>query len=203
METWRKIPGLPHHEVSDRGRVRLLPHSRAYTRNGRWTFSVTVHVEGRVLKPCDDGRYLSVSIGRKKYLVHRLVLMAFARLPIGDEQCRHRNGKSKDNRPKNLLWGTGTENQFDRFDHGTACAGEDSYRAILTEKDVRQIMLLRSAGNGPKAIADALCLERSHVKHVIYGQAWNWLTELPRNRHGKTTRPAAVAAVNRHFDVLD
>lgn len=178
MEVWRTIPGTTFYEASSTGRVRSVDHSADYGR--RPGFKMLVR--GRVLRPFDNGKYLTVVIDRKARCVHELVTLAFhGPAPTPGLEVRHKNGRRLDNSADNLAWGTRSQNQNDRFDHGTACEGEKNYRAILTDDNVRQIMALRGK-LGPTAIAKAVGCERHLVKSVIYGQSWNWLTQLPRER---------------------
>ena len=182
-EVWKPIPGVPGYEASSEGRIRSLDRYAAYGRRP----GHTKRVRGCVLRPFDNGRYFTVHVCDETRSVHQLVNLAFnGEAPDPDHETRHMNGESHDNRASNLEWGTKTENQYDSFRHGTACAGEQNYRAVLTEGIVRQIMELRSK-LGPKAIAEALGIERHHVKSVIYGMSWNWLTGLPRRRYRKSS----------------
>lgn len=204
METWKKIPGLPeYYEASSAGRVRTL--ARRVERRGKGV----MFYKGVVLKPFDDGRYLKVTADRKTQDVHRLVLAAFSGpVPFSGAVCRHLNGNSKDNRAENLAWGSHEQNQMDRFDHGTALAGESHCRTRTTEAKVLAMMELRNAGKGPKAIADATGCSIKTVEHVLYGESWNWLTNLPRKRYGArkeqaSTSNTAVPAVQQFFDIID
>jgi hypothetical protein len=185
IEEWRKIPGFPdQYEVSNTGKARILDHVRGSCR----------HRQGHELK-AKGKRYLLVSMKGKNQLLHRLILKAFkGPPPFPNARCRHMDGVKTHNWPSNLKWGTDTENQNDRFTHGTACEGQKNYRAKLTEADVVQIMKLRGKMT-PTEIGDVVGCDRSLVKHVIYGQAWNWLTGLPRKRY----RPAAKTTVDKFF----
>lgn len=178
-EQWRDIPGRSGYQASSTGRVRSLtrriPHGRHA--GARRT------LQGRVLSPYDNVRYLTVSLNGETLSLHRLVLTAFKGLPPSAEhECRHMDGDSRNNEPSNLEWGLPSQNQFDRFTHGTACEGEKNYRAKLTEREVRRIVALKGK-LGPKDIADRVGVEVHFVKSVIYGCSWNWLTGIPRRRY--------------------
>lgn len=178
-EVWQDIPGFAGYQASSEGRIRSLtrrvPHGRG---QGRWRI-----LQGQIIVPYDNGRYLTVRLSRETLLVHRLVLAAFKGLaPTDKHECRHLNGDSRDNRPQNLEWGLRTENQFDRFAHGTACEGEKNYRARLTTEEVHSIVSLKSEF-GPNIIARKIGVDKHLVKSVIYGCAWNWLTGIPRRRY--------------------
>lgn len=97
-EIWSGIDGHPRYEVSSLGRVR----SNAKPTRG-WV----------ILSPYTSGPegYLQVSVdARKKYLVHRLVAVAFLSPIDGSEIVNHKNGIRTDNRVENLEWTTTSEN---------------------------------------------------------------------------------------------
>lgn len=180
MEIWRAVPDSDFYQASSLGRVRSIDHLAEYKRRPGNHQKL---MRGRVLKPFDNGKYLTVNIDGQTRCVHEIITVTFhGPTPAPDYQVRHRNGRRLENQADNLVWGTATQNQMDRFAHGTACEGENNYRAKLTELQVRQIMDL-CATLGPTAIAKAVGCERHLVKHVVYGQSWNWLTQLPRPRH--------------------
>lgn len=67
--------------------------------------------------------YLFVTLSRRShkrsFLVHRLVLLAFAgEPPAGTEAC-HRDGDPANNVLSNIYWGTRSENMLDQVRHGT------------------------------------------------------------------------------------
>ena len=102
-ERWLPIPGYEDiYEVSDRGRVRKIALKPSFNKKG----------------------YPLVSLSRdgvaQKFLVHRLVMLAFAG-PCPDRlMVRHLNGDPTDSRwPENLVYGTAVENAADKKLHGT------------------------------------------------------------------------------------
>lgn len=113
-ETWREIPGYEGaYEVSDLGRVRSLDRVSSHGRRLR----------GRVLKQIRRSGYLSVGLHLNGdptlYLVHRLVLTAFAGPPARGMEARHLDGDASNNAASNLVWGTTRENIRDQLRHGT------------------------------------------------------------------------------------
>jgi len=75
-----------------------------------------------------------------KVRVHRLVLLAFVGpCPRRKEGC-HKNGKSTDNRLRNLRWGSPLSNSADQRRHGTGARGESHGGAKLTDRAVQQIL---------------------------------------------------------------
>lgn len=112
LECWLPVPGWEDlYLVSDQGRVRTQ-HKRSRAKNGFLK-----------LRPKSDG-YFHVALcrdGRRVDIgVHQLVLLAFAGPRPAGKEARHLNGNPADNRwPENLVWGTKSENTYDRVRHGT------------------------------------------------------------------------------------
>ena len=129
LENWQPIPGYPHYQVSDKGRVRSL--DRTVTgKNG-----TPRRLTGKILTPYPDsnGRLrvkLSHNGHHEQSMVHQLVAMAFhGKRPTGKVVC-HNNGNHQDNRAKNLRYDTMSENMLDSVRHGThnSCG----YRTVFT-----------------------------------------------------------------------
>lgn len=111
-ENWRPIPGYEgYYDVSDQGFVRSLDRGRRKGRvlvrrmtgkNGRyWTVRLTVN---------------GVPVDR---LIHRLVLEAFVGPAPEGQECRHLDGDCANAKLSNLQWGTRSENNLDKIEHGT------------------------------------------------------------------------------------
>jgi hypothetical protein len=89
--------------------------------------------------------------------------------------------------PKHLYPGDGKHNSADRDREGCPMAGERHYKAVLTRKQVLQIVKLhKQIVNGKPLGATRLsrilgCSERA-VQHVLHGSSWSWLTKIPK-RH--------------------
>lgn len=126
MEEWRPVAGFAGaYEVSNLGRVRSLDR-RILCRNG-----TSFRRRGVVLNPSEHtpGGYRQVKLpnresaspgAQRTAFVHALVLEAFVGpRPAPEMEARHLNGVPSDNRLSNLIWGTASENAFDRVRHGT------------------------------------------------------------------------------------
>lgn len=105
-EEWRDIVGYEGiYEVSSLGRVKSLP----------WDGH---HKTEIILKPYKmRSGYLQVSLysnggGQKRYLIHRLVAMAFLNNPDNLPQVNHIDGNKANNALSNLEWTTVSENNL-------------------------------------------------------------------------------------------
>lgn len=118
MEDRKEIPSQPGYAATGQGHIVSL--ARSVSRG-----TGTYRVQERQLKESphpDDGR-LMVGVsqrGRTRALmVHKLVAEAFHGGRPDGLEIRHRNGNAQDNRPSNLTYGTHSENELDKLEHGT------------------------------------------------------------------------------------
>ncbi|MCA1984209.1 NUMOD4 motif-containing HNH endonuclease [Nocardioides nematodiphilus] len=127
QEQWTQIPGFPDYLVSDQGRV--MSFRRKAT---------------RILKP-GGSTYPVVTLcrddGKKAFLVHHLVLLAFEGPRPKGMEVRHLNGKETDNRLVNLAYGTKKQNELDKRIHGRS--GKK-----LTWSDAREMRALWKEKSG-------------------------------------------------------
>lgn len=91
---WANIPGLGNYQASNHGDIRLK----------------TKHVETYVNQYNTGDGYKGCSINGKRYLVHRLTLLAFVENPENKPQVNHIDGVKSNNRIENLEWCTPKEN---------------------------------------------------------------------------------------------
>lgn len=96
-EIWKEIAVNTKYEVSNTGKVR--PKNPRYKKV-------------KELKPIDAGNgYVRVDLGRKLYLVHRLVATAFLDNSEGLPMVNHKDENPKNNHVENLEWCTASYNQ--------------------------------------------------------------------------------------------
>lgn len=151
-ERWLPIDGFDgRYEVSDYGRVRGMPWSWGYMRNGKWREIQNAGgiLDGHIAK-YDKGltQYRVVGLSKngkaKLFLVHRLVLLTFVGPPpFGMEGC-HFDGNGLNNRLQNLRWDTHKNNHLDSVRHGhhvppTPGFGENHPNAKLSSAQVQDI----------------------------------------------------------------
>lgn len=135
-EVWKTVSINPLYEVSNLGRVRVLPHeTQQVNQHGN---IMTVHYKGKVLKPIIDSRgYLTVCINRKPKTIHRLVAIAFLPNPDNLPMVNHKDENPKNNRVENLEWCTEKYNLF----YGTRLAriGKHFWVPVIgTDKDGKE-----------------------------------------------------------------
>ena len=169
MELWRDVAGYEGlYQVSDDGRVRslqrLMPSAVAagvrrpklllkYGRNNQGRLQVTLCKEGVT----------------KRFLVHRLVLAAFAGpCPDGLEGL-HWDGNHLNNKISNLHWGTHAENMQDMTRHGTSKQGEKSATARLKDQDVRDI---RASNETQRALAARYGVSQVAIHAIRARKTW-------------------------------
>lgn len=167
-ERWKPVVGYEGwYDVSDQGRVRRI---KAYK---------TTYV-GRILRPSKDTRgYNGVDLCKKnivrRFLVHRLVLMAFRGLPLPGQEGNHKNGNKADNRLKKLGWVTRSENQLHKYRvlGALTLKGEQNGLAKLKDKNIPLIRRLLARGNLPqRAIGGMFGVSRGTIQKIKYGKTW-------------------------------
>jgi hypothetical protein len=131
-ETWRPVPGIPHYEVSNAGRVRSVDH---------WT-TVRRRDHANPHRRFHRGRIIATPPGRTGYPkftaapapgmprvnldVHVCVLRAFRGPPPPGHECLHRDGGRTNCRLSNLRWGTRSRNAQERKHTGNMGTGTRS-----------------------------------------------------------------------------
>ena len=174
-EVWRTIPTLEHYEASTEGRIRAK--ARTIVLDGMWG-PTSRALPAKILRPQKHtGGYTKHCLWHggigSQHLTHKLVLWTFVGLrPAGLEAC-HLNGDKADNRLGNLKWGTRSENQAHREDHGTGRIGKPRTVNRVSDNVVKLIRQLRPFLNNTQ-IARALQIPRTTVNDLAKG----------RTRHG-------------------
>lgn len=164
-ENWKPVTTRGyenHYEVSDLGNVR-----NAKTK--------------RILKPGNHPKgYLtlvfSVANARKTVLVHPLVLEAFVGPRPSGYGTRHLDGNRKNNVLTNLVWGTQSENEQDKVNHGTSQQGSGNAMVKLTDEQVLEIIRRHNAGESQRALASGFGVKQPQVSRIITGKRWGHLS---------------------------
>lgn len=170
MNNWRVVPGYPAYEVGETGEVRRIAQYPA-------------HLTGRVMSPfIDEDGYACLNLrkpegGRKKFFIHQLVAIAFiSGRPSADHEVAHGDGVKSNNHFSNLRWATRTENENDKFKHGTHNRGERHGRAKLTEAQAIEVINRVAKRDATyQAIADDIGVNRCMVSDIAIGRCWKHL----------------------------
>jgi hypothetical protein len=151
--------------------------------------------------------YLRVSLqcscpaGRRRYLIHDLVLTAFVGPRPPGMVARHFPDRDPSNNAiGNLQWGTPKENSADRDSHGTMIRGSRSASAKLSEADVVEMRRLVDGGMRLKAVADIFGVHASRLSHIFAGRAWNHVgvsDAVPQKRYVRKVSDGDVAEMRR------
>jgi hypothetical protein len=111
-EMWKTIPGFPHYQVSDFGRIKSLTRYVNHWQGGKRK------LKGRILKTSTHRKekYYLISLGQDgSFLIHRLVAICFLK-NTGNKPCvNHIDGNTRNNKLSNLGWCTYSENE--RWSH--------------------------------------------------------------------------------------
>lgn len=116
--------------------------------------------------------YKVVSLSKKYFYVHRLVLENFVGECPQGSVARHKNGIKTDNRLDNLCWGTFSENNgIDRVLHGTSNRGSRHGGSKLNETKVLNILSLIGKIS-QTAIAKLYQVDPSTISKIRTGKTW-------------------------------
>lgn len=167
-ERWRPVirfEGL--YEVSNYGRVRSISRWVSIGKGKRL-------VEGRVLTHKLSNGYPTVTLCAgnfeiKKH-VHRILAEAF--IPGTGDVVRHLDGDRENYSLVNLAWGSYSDNERDKKEHGRSLQGERHHQAKLTEEKVRAIREMYARGITQLIIAKSIGVGRGAVGCVVRGETW-------------------------------
>ena len=109
----------------------------------------------------------------KKIRVYRLVALAFiGPPPTPKHEVAHNDGDPSNSNVANLRWATRKENYSDRYKHGTAPVGDQSYVRKLSAAAVAIIRNRYLGGETQTALAAEYGVHRTTVGYAISGKNW-------------------------------
>lgn len=168
---FRVIPGFPRYAIDENGTVLSVSACGGGHRKPR-------HWKNAIRIACikDKSGYHRVDIYHdgysKRISVHTLVLLMFVGPCPDGMECRHIDGNRANNHVSNLAWGTRSENQRDRFLHGTSSLGENNGLSKLTASDVLEIRRRAANGETHIAIAKDFSVNRANISHIVRRLTW-------------------------------
>jgi hypothetical protein len=133
-----------------------------------------------LLKFNDSRGYRAVELQtgqiKKRFTVHRLVMLSFIGPRPYRMQINHINGIKTDNRVINLEYVTASENQKHSFRLGLQSnVGEKHSRAKLTDARVMEIRGMIASGMKQKEIAKLMGVTQSAISYANSGRRWSHL----------------------------
>jgi hypothetical protein len=162
IEYWNQISGHEWYMASDKGTAKSVKFGKK-----------------TILTPqlCRDGYFrvtLRVKNAPKRFLIHRLVAMAFIPNPDNKPCINHKNGIKTDNRVENLEWCTYSENLKHAFANNLACAkGERNSQHKLTELEVTEI---KGSSETLKVLSKIYQVSEATISRVKTGKNWKHVT---------------------------
>jgi len=178
-ESWLPVVGFEgRYEVSSDGRVRSLRIVKGNCNKPR-PQPLVLSLASRRGYPAAN---LSASNRSKMYSAHRLVAAAFLGDPPPGTVVCHLNGVRDDNRLVNLAYGTPTENEAHKAQHGTKLFGAAVPGARLAESHVHEILLAYRHGSqtaGCVALGRQFGVAPSVITAIVGGRAWKHVDRTP------------------------
>lgn len=166
-EEWRPVSYNTNYEVSNLGRIKRIADGP------------NTH-KGRVLKPYISKKngyaYIKIScLGkRKKFLVHRLVAIAFLGEPsVALPHVNHLDAVRSNNTATNLEWTDKSGNMKHCIKLGRrSYTGKNNPHAKLLESQVLEIRLLAGRGLTRRRIADMFNVTHQTITDVVNRKLW-------------------------------
>lgn len=112
---WMSIPTLPGYQASEDGQIRSVARSVSI-RNGNAKPHKRI-IASKIISQHyairnGEAHYVTVRIGGRTLLAHRLIAYAFLGMPpFPKAEVNHKNGNRQDNRISNLEWVSKSENE--------------------------------------------------------------------------------------------
>lgn len=159
MEEWKEIVcNQKTIYVSNSGNIRRSPDGE----NVRWRY--------------DKDGYPYVRVGKKSFLIHRLVAKLFVCNPDNKPEVNHLDFNRKNPKYDNLEWCTRKENiAWSKEHHKEAfsdLSGESNPNAKLTEDDIRKIRKELDDGESVSDIARRYGRGWQTINHIKHRSTW-------------------------------
>jgi hypothetical protein len=148
--------------------------------------NVKNNITNYILNPfMTDRGYLQVCINfssrptRITVNVHKLVARAFVPNEMNLPVVNHIDGIKVNNNANNLEWTTHSENNEHAVKMGLIKSGEDSYLAVLIEKDVLEIIDKLKEGNRNIDLAREYNVAHNTIDDIRCNRTWRYIERSP------------------------
>jgi hypothetical protein len=179
-ETWKTVPGHEHLMISDSGLVFVCERisKSIRTRNGIEQTFTSIHKARLVPSYLTKTGYKEIAVQinnkRKKYLVHRLVGLAFINGYDSDLTINHLDGNKQNNHISNLEWISLADNTKHQWKTGLVnLRGENSPTAKLTYQKVKIIRNLLILGASAHSLAVLSGVSDKIIHGIANGTRWH------------------------------
>jgi len=160
VEIWQPIIGYEgSYEISNTVKIK----SMKYISSGKIIEGDTTRKNERRVVLCKNGN-------QKRFLIHRLVGVAFILNPDNKPEINHIDGDRSNNHVTNLEWATRSENELHAYRTGlkTPTRNERSGHCRLSCQDVRDIRnMYKPKAVSQQKIADIYKVSREHIRDII------------------------------------
>lgn len=164
----KTIPNYETYYVTSIGDVfNTNYHSTKQTQQLKFDYSGKSKCYKRVTF-CKDGK-------TKRFLIHRLVALAFIDNPLNKPQVNHIDGNPSNNDMDNLEWCTQSENMKHAF--RTGLQTPNITNAKLTKKNIFEIFEMRKLGLTHKEISLNFDVNRKCIGDVLNKKTWTNTTK--------------------------
>ncbi|MGO4038063.1 HNH endonuclease, partial [Staphylococcus pseudintermedius] len=107
----------------------------------------------------------------KRYLVHRIVAIAFLPNPLNKAYVNHIDGNKQNSNLENLEWSTPTENSIHAHKHGLAnvARGERQHSSKLT---VDRVKYIRESSKTVRELSIMFNVSKQSIRDVKMKRSW-------------------------------
>lgn len=169
-EYWKDIKGYEGlYQVSNLGNIKSIDRSikRSTSLMKLKNKPISQYVGNRgypMVSLCINGKC-------KRYLVHRIVAIAFLPNPLNKAYVNHIDGNKQNSNLENLEWSTPTENSIHAHKHGLAnvARGERQHSSKLT---VDRVKYIRESSKTVRELSIMFNVSKQSIRDVKMKRSW-------------------------------
>jgi hypothetical protein len=175
-EIWKDILGYEGvYQISSKGRVKSLGWNRVRSR-GRISHRADILLKQTITHRGYKRVELNLKGSAKKFVIHRLVAIAFISNPSNKPEVNHIDGNKENNDISNLEWCTSKENKSHAFVNGLShqVYGEKHVQAKLSLNDVIEIKRKFASGDfkNQTKVSKIYNVSRATIRSIVNNVNW-------------------------------